>query len=352
MKKFSVLFSIAFFYAQVGLPCSSFFIPNAKQAIFTKSYDWHMGQAHVTVNKRNVMKSALQFSSKEASLRWTSKFGSVTFNQYGHEFPLGGMNEKGLAIEILWLEGSVYPEPDDRHSLNELQWIQYHLDTAKDVSELIQKAKNLRVTPVHAAVHYLACDVTRKCASFEYLGGKLVIHSNLKNNLPVRSITNNTYKQSSRYIKNYQGFGGKRNIPRDRSSLSRFVRGSSLAQNFRTQQSTAVDYAFTVLDSVAAKGSYSKWNIVYNLDQKTVYFKTRFGDTSIKKIKLNDFDYSCKKPVKYLDIEYRAVGQVAQAFKDYNFAANKSLVSQSMTEFPEYLKAAVYNYPRSTHCTE
>jgi choloylglycine hydrolase len=26
---------------------------------------------------------------------WTSRYGSITFNQYGREFPSGGINEKG-----------------------------------------------------------------------------------------------------------------------------------------------------------------------------------------------------------------------------------------------------------------
>jgi penicillin V acylase-like amidase (Ntn superfamily) len=30
----------------------------------------------------------------------------VTFNQYGRNFPSGGMNEAGLVIELMWLEGS------------------------------------------------------------------------------------------------------------------------------------------------------------------------------------------------------------------------------------------------------
>jgi choloylglycine hydrolase len=30
------------------------------------------------------------------TISWISKYGSITFNQYGREFPTGGMNEKGL----------------------------------------------------------------------------------------------------------------------------------------------------------------------------------------------------------------------------------------------------------------
>lgn len=44
------------------------------------------------------------------SVSRTSKYGSITFNQYRKEFPIGGMNEKGLVIEALWLnENNVSP---------------------------------------------------------------------------------------------------------------------------------------------------------------------------------------------------------------------------------------------------
>ena len=36
--------------------------------------------------------------------RWTSKFGSVTFNQYGKDNPMGGVNERGLVIEVMELQ--------------------------------------------------------------------------------------------------------------------------------------------------------------------------------------------------------------------------------------------------------
>ena len=43
------------------------------------------------------------------TISWTSKFGNVTFNQYGKEFPTGGMNENGLVIELMWLNEARYP---------------------------------------------------------------------------------------------------------------------------------------------------------------------------------------------------------------------------------------------------
>jgi len=57
--------------------------------------------------------------------KWVSAYGSVTFNQFGRELPLGRMNEAGLVIEIMWLTQTEYPHSDRRPALRELQWAQY-----------------------------------------------------------------------------------------------------------------------------------------------------------------------------------------------------------------------------------
>ena len=76
--------------------------------LFGKNYDWSLGEGLLIVNKREVQKEAL---TEDRPARWTSRFGSVTFNQYGREFPNGGMNERGLVVELMWLDETEYPAP-------------------------------------------------------------------------------------------------------------------------------------------------------------------------------------------------------------------------------------------------
>ena len=40
--------------------------------------------------------------------QWQSKYASVTFNQYGVELPTGGINEKGLVVEIMGLKSEAF----------------------------------------------------------------------------------------------------------------------------------------------------------------------------------------------------------------------------------------------------
>ena len=85
-------------------PCSSFFLKNGEKMIFGKNYDWHLEFGYLMINKRNVTKTAMQAgTTTDSPATCTSRYGSVTFNQYGREFPMGGVNEAGLAIEVMML---------------------------------------------------------------------------------------------------------------------------------------------------------------------------------------------------------------------------------------------------------
>ena len=66
--------------------------------IFGRNYDWVTGEGIVSTNLRGLQKTSLQMGDGSA-LNWVSNYGSITFNQYGKEFPTGGMNEKGLVVE-------------------------------------------------------------------------------------------------------------------------------------------------------------------------------------------------------------------------------------------------------------
>src|SRR2546423_6607847 len=72
--------------------CTTFCMGNDSSIVFGANYDWDTGVGLVMINKRNMAKTSM--TSTPAS--WTSRFASVTLNQYGRDFPTGGMNEAGL----------------------------------------------------------------------------------------------------------------------------------------------------------------------------------------------------------------------------------------------------------------
>jgi uncharacterized protein (TIGR03663 family) len=98
--------------------CTTFLLHEGREVLAGKNLDWPIGDGAIHLNRRNRSKSAL-LRNPGRPLRWTSKYGSVTFNQLGHDLPLGGMNERGLVIEELSYSPARYPDRDARPAVNE-----------------------------------------------------------------------------------------------------------------------------------------------------------------------------------------------------------------------------------------
>lgn len=329
-------------------PCTTFLVQDGTQIAVGKSYDWHMGQGLVLTNKRGVKKQALVLDPRDRPAEWTSEHASLTFNQYGREMPNGGINDAGLVVEIMWLDDSRYPPKDRRPTVNELQWIQYQLDTAATVAEVRASADELRVSPANGRVHYLACDASGVCAAFEYVDGRLVVSAG--DDLPVETLTNHTYAASRRHLEKHRGFGGERALPRSSSSLDRFVRASALA---RAESDTpVVKRAFEILDDVRIDG-YSKWNIVYEPRTRRVHFRTAEAP-AIKTVTLSAFPADCSTPVRMLDIDSRRAGDATDRFEPYALDANLRLVKRSLAklgdQLPKGAPRMIARYPDTTAC--
>ncbi len=226
--------------------------------------------------------------TKTQPISWVSRYGSITFNQYGREMPSGGMNEMGLVVELMWLNDTEYPAVDSRPTLTELQWIQYQLDTAGCVQEIIESDSVVRITPDSMSrIHFLACDSTGDCAAIEFLNGRMVSHR--RKEMPVTALTNHPYSTSVEFLKQHQGFGGEKAIPDGPNSLDRFVRIAAfkdvdLANN---PQYSVIGHAFNLLKDVAVS---AKWSIVYDIPARQIHFLSA-SNPSPRSVYMNAFDF-------------------------------------------------------------
>jgi penicillin V acylase-like amidase (Ntn superfamily) len=333
--------------------CTAFLLESGESRVVGKSYDFDYGNGMAVFNKASVAKMNLPYKSDDKQAQWVSKYASLTFNQFGREMPCSGMNEKGLVVETLWLDESLYPPPDDRPTLNELQWVQYQLDSFATVDEMVEHAGDNRLASVYAKVHYLACDAGGECAVFEFLDGKLVVSAGKK--LAARALTNHSYAESLKALKQHKGFGGKIKVPKGSGSLDRFVRTAwMLKKKAKKMKKDPFKTAFKILDGVRS-GDFTKWNMVYDPVAKKVSFRT-LGHPDIRSVRLDDFDRSCKKPVKILDMNGDDPGDVSGKFKDYTAKANKELSKESWDgisgDFPPQAIQLVLAFPESFTCTE
>ena len=77
------------------------------------------------------------------------------------------MNEAGLAVELMWLQGSIHPSPDQRPAVGVLEWIQYQLDRSATVADVLASDSAVRIAG-RTPLHYLVADrsgraATRRC---------------------------------------------------------------------------------------------------------------------------------------------------------------------------------------------
>src|SRR3954470_18951212 len=157
MKKICLLLAGVCLLCLPSFACTTFFINKDGQLVFGRNYDWVTETGVVHTNLRDQVKTSLPLENGKTT-SWISKWGSVTFNQYGKEFPNGGMNEKGLVIELMWLDKSKYPAKDKRPGLTVLQWIQYQLDNCASIEEVIATDKIQRIVSTGTPQHYLVAD--------------------------------------------------------------------------------------------------------------------------------------------------------------------------------------------------
>lgn len=288
--------------------------------LLARNLDWLVGEGLILVNKRDVVKEAFG-GSRSAALRWTSKYGSVTFNQFGREFPLGGINEAGLVIEELSTQAE-YPRPDDRAGLNELQWIQYHLDTCRSVKEVLKSASSLRISKLLFGLHYLIADRKRNAAVVEFNDGLMAVHSG--DSLPVAVLSNDRYAESLRCLRLQQGFGGERRASAGTGSSERFVRAAMALRDYRVLGlRPLLDHAFVVLKSVAQEDT--QWSVVYNIPRRLVFFKTR-EHRRYKIIPLDGLDFSCRSSVQMLPVNTELAGNLTRNLIPYSPQENRRLL--------------------------
>ncbi len=303
--------------------CSAFCLVTKAGPVCGQNYDWHLGDGLVLINKRGIQKQGLVDDSNPAE--WTSRFGSVTFNQYGREFPCGGMNEAGLVITISMLGRTRYPDEDDRAAVNVPQWIQYQLDTANSVADVLASDEEIRIAAVsNARVHFFVTDKSGDCATVEFLRGKMVVHRG--EDLPFRVLTNSTYESSSSWVAEFEGFGGDRRVGNSFRG-SRFATAAERLSSF-DDATDPVKHAFITLNRIA-QGHFTKWSIVYDSAGQKIHFRTlRAHDR--RTIDLAKCDFSPASPVKMLDINARHGGDALPHFVDYSAKKNRQVATRTL----------------------
>ena len=154
--------------------------------------DFDIREGLIFVNKRGMAKEGWEANAAGKVATWVARYGSVTFNLLGREFPWAGMNEAGLVLSSVGLAESECEAPDSRPVAGDAFWVQHMLDNCATVDELIGHTDSIRLA--RTVDHYLVCDAGGDCAVIEFLGGRMVVHRGVA--LPVAALTGASYEDS------------------------------------------------------------------------------------------------------------------------------------------------------------
>lgn len=311
--------------------CTTFVLKTDSELIFGRNLDWVSDNGLVVANKRNIQKSSLVFPP-DLPTKWTSKYGSITFNQFGKELPFGGINETGLVIEIMLVPGD-YPEFDNRTAINELQWIQYQLDNCETIEEVIASDGKIRISKIDKNIHFLVCDRFGNVAVIEFDKKGMIAYKG--SDLPIPVLENDPYSESL-----------NRNTAKENC---RFNTAARLVERYNAKpQTSAIEYSFNILDKVALDGA---WSIVYDVKNMEVQFKTASFRT-IRKIRIHDFDFECEEKSKIYDMKLTDKGYINTLFIPYSGELNRRKFDDAIFRNGIQLPQAILNefYVINTTC--
>lgn len=333
-----LLFTAAFLFFPGNdlFACSTFLLENGNQKVFGRNYDFSTGEAHISINKRGLHKTSFTLPPEKA-FSWNSKYGSISFNQYGREFSVGGMNEAGLVVEVMILLETVYPEPDKRSGLMETQWVQYQLDSFATVDEVLDSTKNVRISNnSFAGLHFLVADRTGNAAILEYIKGKLKIYN--RESLPVKALTNSSYHNSLNFL--------KKKVKKD-ESLERFRTASQMLRKYKGKKDSIIDYSFKILNEVSIPGA-TRWQIVYDMNNMQIHYMSD-KTPELRTLSFKNIDFASLADSLYIDIHHSPGEQL----KKYNYEDNRALLERVskkvslISHLPDQFWDKVASYPNT-----
>ncbi|NML20724.1 linear amide C-N hydrolase [Pseudoflavitalea sp. G-6-1-2] len=347
MKKPILLFLIILAAAQ-SFACSTFLINKNGHLVFGRNYDWSTGNGIVLINPSGLTKSSMVYEEK--NITWTSKYGSLTFNQFGKEFPYGGMNEKGLVIDLMALDGTVYEADDDRPAINQVQWIQYQLDNSATVAEVLASEKLLRISRKSPSTnHFLIADATGDAATIEFINGKMIVHRGKQ--LPVPVLTNNTYQSAQNNFKSAKDI-----LATKSNSQLRFNKACSMVSKYQqdvNSKTSPVDEAFKIMNEIS-QGDYTVWSIAYDITNRRIEFFTK-DNKKRRSISFADLNFNCSNKSNYISID-EGEGNLAGKFRPLTMEHNRAVIkisaegSKKQIDLPQEVIDALSTYFATVYC--
>lgn len=316
-------------------PCSrAVYLGDNQQVITVRSMDWKVDVGtNLWVLPRGIARTG---EAGPQSLKWTSRYGSVVATGYDVS-TTDGLNEKGLAANLLWLVESKYPDPRSNKPIMSIAiWAQYILDNFATVNGAVSALQSEPFTIVTdkvpgegrlATLHLSMSDSTGDSAIVEYIDGKQVIHHDRKYQVMTNSPTFNDQLAIEQY---WRGIGGTTFLPGTNRAADRFARASFYINAIPKDASpdVAVASAFSVIRNVSVPFglntaeepniSSTRWRTVVDHKRLLYFFESALTPNTFW-VDLRQLDFSPGGPTLKLDLgknqDHTYSGNVAKKFQ-------------------------------------
>lgn len=320
--------------ADIAMSCTRVVYLGDKDVITARSMDWKKEiDTDLWILPSNVKRSGVAGPN---SIQWTSKYGSVVATGY-NVATTDGVNEKGLAANLLWLVESNYPDTktNKKPPLSISLWAQYVLDNYATVNEAVQALEkepfivvtdlvpgDTRLTTLHLSIS----DASGDSAIIEYINGKQVIHHDRKYQVMTNSPTFDQQLALNTYWKQ---IGGTVMLPGTNRASDRFARASfyidaipknatpehSLASVFGVIRNVSVPFGLNTAEEPNI--SSTRWRTVFDHKRKLYFFESAVSP-NVFWVDLKDINFKDGKTQKLSlgpDQSTTYVGKANASFK-------------------------------------
>lgn len=245
-------------------------------------------QGLIILNPAGLLKTAELMGASGTPLVWTATRKSLTFTIGAADFPVSGFNDAGLTMGILMLseESAAFPaDPNPLKAVPATQFVQYNLDTATTVDEVIASTEMIRPSS-KLKMHYFVCDKNRDCVIIQYVDGK--VHTYKTRDLPV--LTNSLYPTSVATYEKCKGI----NCDKSNLSLWRFDRLAYLRSQMKADQYFPTQ-AYSALNEVAQSTDFvTRFQLIYDARRSRMFIR-RAGQQDVAWVHV---DFKTVKPTK------------------------------------------------------
>lgn len=312
---------------EISAACTRIVITDKQQGVMVgRTMDWSDKNmnTHLLVYPQGQVRKG---GENGLTLDWIAKYGSIVATAY-EDYTTDGMNEKGLAAHILWLDESDYGVRDEKlPGLSVMLWTQFYLDNFATVAEAVRFTETtaFQLLPFYhegvkkwIKLHLALEDSKGDSAIIEYIDGKPHIYHH-----PSYTVLTN----SPTYDKHLKSISDQP-LPGTTDSDHRFARATFYSTRMPSAKSTRMQIAYmqSVINNVAQPYgvktperhdvSPTLWRVITDLTNGVYYF---YSSTSLNMIytSLKKFNLRPGSPVMRLDlVKYPDLaGEVTTAFQ-------------------------------------